>query len=313
MPSMLKLLRLLSDPSRLRVFLLLEREELSVAELQEILSKGQSQISTQLAQLKQAGLVEDRRTGKNIFYRLKTPRKADARWMDQLKLTLHGAAAEVPETERDTEALGLILRKRQDHIRAYFDELAGKFGRHYVPGRSWQGLAEALLKLLPPLVIADLGAGEGTFSQLLAQRAQRVIAVDNSEKMVEFGAELARKHGVKNLEYRAGDLEALPVEDASVDVAFFSQSLHHAQHPPRAVKEAWRILKPGGRIVVLDLLRHNFEQAREMYADVWLGFNEAEVEGFLREAEFQRVQTSVVHREQESPHFETLLAVGEKA
>jgi len=310
---MLKLLRLLSDPSRLRVFLLLEREELSVAELQEILSKGQSQISTQLAQLKQAGLVEDRRTGKNIFYRLKTPRKADARWLDQLKLTLHGAAAEVPETERDTEALGLILRKRQDHIRAYFDELAGKFGRHYVPGRSWQGLAEALLKLLPPLVIADLGAGEGTFSQLLAQRAQRVIAVDNSEKMVEFGAELARKHGVKNLEYRAGDLEALPVEDASVDVAFFSQSLHHAQHPQRAVKEAWRILKPGGRIVVLDLLRHNFEQAREMYADVWLGFNEAEVEGFLREAEFQRVQTSVVHREQESPHFETLLAVGEKA
>ena len=313
MPSMLKLLRLLSDPSRLRVFLLLEREELSVAELQEILSKGQSQISTQLAQLKQAGLVEDRRTGKNIFYRLKTPRKADARWLDQLKLTLHGAAAEVPETERDTEALGLILRKRQDHIRAYFDELAGKFGRHYVPGRSWQGLAEALLKLLPPLVIADLGAGEGTFSQLLAQRAQRVIAVDNSEKMVEFGAELARKHGVKNLEYRAGDLEALPVEDASVDVAFFSQSLHHAQHPQRAVKEAWRILKPGGRIVVLDLLRHNFEEAREMYADVWLGFNEAEVEGFLREAEFQRVQTSVVHREQESPHFETLLAVGEKA
>lgn len=313
MPSMLKLLRLLSDPSRLRVFLLLEREELSVAELQEILSKGQSQISTQLAQLKQAGLVEDRRTGKNIFYRLKTPRKADARWLDQLKLTLHGAAAEVPETERDTEALGLILRKRQDHIRAYFDELAGKFGRHYVPGRSWQGLAEALLKLLPPLVIADLGAGEGTFSQLLAQRAQRVIAVDNSEKMVEFGAELARKHGVKNLEYRAGDLEALPVEDGSVDVAFFSQSLHHAQHPQRAVKEAWRILKPGGRIVVLDLLRHNFEEAREMYADVWLGFNEAEVEGFLREAEFQRVQTSVVHREQESPHFETLLAVGEKA
>ena len=313
MPSMLKLLRLLADPSRLRVFLLLEREELSVAELQEILSKGQSQISTQLAQLKQAGLVEDRRTGKNIFYRLKTPRKADAPWLDQLKLTLHGAAAEVPETERDTEALGLILRKRQDHIRAYFDELAGKFGRHYVPGRSWQGLAEALLKLLPPLVIADLGAGEGTFSQLLAQRAQRVIAVDNSEKMVEFGADLARKHGVKNLEYRAGDLEALPVEDGSVDVAFFSQSLHHAQHPQRAVKEAWRILKPGGRIVVLDLLRHNFEEAREMYADVWLGFNEAEVEGFLREAEFQRVQTSVVHREQESPHFETLLAVGEKA
>lgn len=309
---MLKLLRILADPSRLRIFLLLEKEELSVAELQEILSKGQSQISTHLSQLKQHGLVEDRRTGKNIFYSLKQPPKADAKWLEQLKGTLHGAAAEIPETEGDLEALRLILRKRKDRMRGYFDDLAGKFGRHYVPGRSWQGLAEALLKLLPPMVIADLGAGEGTFSQLLAQRAERVIAVDNSEKMVEFGADLARKHGVKNLEYRLGDLEALPIDDASVDVAFFSQSLHHAQHPRRAVEEAWRIVKPGGRIAVLDLLRHNFEEARELYADVWLGFTEVEVDGFLRIAGFKNVKTAIVHREQESPYFETLLAVGEK-
>lgn len=305
MQAILKSFRLLADPNRLRLLLLLEREELSVAEIQEILSKGQSQISTQLAQLKQAGLVEDRRTGKNILYRIRAPKK-------QLMDLLHEAAAEVPESEHDLAALNLVLRKRQDKMRGYFDELAGKFGRHYVPGRSWQGLAEGLLRLLPPMVIADLGAGEGTFSQLLAQRAERVIAVDNSPKMVEFGADLARKHGVANLEYRLGDLEALPIDDASVDLAFFSQSLHHAQHPSRAVEEAFRIVRPGGRIAVLDLVKHNFEEARELYADTWLGFTEVEVETFLRKAGFMEIGTSIVHREQESPHFETLLAVGAK-
>ncbi len=180
MASILKSLRLAADPNRLRLLLLLEREELSVAEIQEILAKGQSQISTHLAQLKQAGLVDDRRTGKNAFYRL-TARPA---LMDLLKQ----AEAEIPEAEEDRRALRLVLRKRQDKMRRYFDELAGKFGRQYVPGRSWKGIAEALLKLMPPLVIADLGAGEGTISQLMAQRAKKVIAVDNSEKMVEFGS-----------------------------------------------------------------------------------------------------------------------------
>jgi ArsR family transcriptional regulator len=147
---------------------------------------------------------------------------------------------------------------------------------------------------------------------LLAKRAKKVIAIDNSEKMVEYGAELARKHGVRNLEYRKGDLEAVPLRAASVDLAFFSQALHHAQHPERAVAEAWRILKPGSRIVVLDLLRHNYEEAREMYADLWLGFTEVEAGRFLKQAGFKKVETSVVHREEDAPHFETLLAVGEK-
>jgi ubiquinone/menaquinone biosynthesis C-methylase UbiE/DNA-binding MarR family transcriptional regulator len=312
MASILKNLRLLADPSRLRVLLLVEREELSVAELQEILGMGQSRISTHLAQLKQAGLVEDRRNGKSILYRFKPVRGAEAQRFEQLLNVLREAAHEIPEAEQDSDALRLALARRQDKMRAYFDELAGKFGRHYMPGRSWKGLAETMLALMPPMVIADLGAGEGTFSQLLAKRAKKVIAVDNSEKMVEYGTELARRHGVKNLEYRKGDLEALPLRDESVDLAFFSQALHHAQHPERAVAEAWRILKPGGRIVVLDLLRHNYEEAREMYADLWLGFTEVEAGRFLRQAGFKKVETSVVHREEEAPHFETLLAVGEK-
>jgi ArsR family transcriptional regulator len=162
------------------------------------------------------------------------------------------------------------------------------------------------------MVIADLGAGEGTFSQLLARRARRVIAVDNSEKMIEFGRDLAQTQGVENLEYRLGDLEDVPIDDASVDLAFFSQALHHAQHPERAAAEAFRILKPGGRIVVLDLLRHNYEEARELYADLWLGFSEVELARFLRTAGFRNIETSVVHREGETPHFETVLAVADK-
>jgi ArsR family transcriptional regulator len=310
MPSILKNLRLLADPSRLRILLLVEREELSVAELQEILGMGQSRISTHLAQLKQAGLVEDRRNGKSILYRLKHGIQSNG--FSEMLGVLRQAAAEIPEAEQDSEALRLALRRRQDKMRAYFDELAGKFGRNYVPGRSWQGLAETLLTLMPPMVIADLGAGEGTFSQLLARRSKKVIAVDNSEKMVEYGRELARKHGVKNLEYRKGDLEEVPIRDATVDLAFFSQALHHAQHPQRAVAEASRILKPGGRIVVLDLLRHGYEEARELYADLWLGFTEVEVTRFLRQAGFKNIETSVVHSEEDAPHFETLLAVGDK-
>src|SRR5579863_4823620 len=312
MASILKNLRLLADPSRLRILLLVEREELSVAELQEILGMGQSRISTHLAQLKNAGLVEDRRTGKSILYRLKPSRDGEAKNFAQLLTVLRQAAAELPEAEHDSEALHLALRRRQDKMRAYFDELAGKFGRNYVPGRSWQGLAETLLTLMPPMVIADLGAGEGTFSQLLARRSKKVIAVDNSEKMVEYGRDLALKHGVKNLEYRKGDIEDIPIKSGTVDLAFFSQALHHAQHPERAVAEAMRILKPGGRIVVLDLLRHSYEEARELYADLWLGFTEVEVTRFLRQAGFKNIETSVVHSEEDAPHFETLLAVGDK-
>jgi ubiquinone/menaquinone biosynthesis C-methylase UbiE/DNA-binding HxlR family transcriptional regulator len=312
MPSILKNLKLLSDPSRLRILLLVEREELSVAELQEILSMGQSRISTHLSQLKQAGLVEDRRNGKSILYRLKTFRGSDSKTFERVLSLLKEAGDELPQAEHDSQALKLVLRQRQDKMRAYFDELAGKFGKHYVPGRSWKGLAETLLALMPPMVIADLGAGEGTFSQLLARHAKKVIAVDNSEKMVEYGAGLARKHGVNNLQYRKGDIEDVPIPDGYVDVAFLSQALHHAQHPERAVAEAWRILKPGGRIVVLDLLRHNHEEARELYADLWLGFSEVEVGKFLREAGFKKVETAVVHREPEKPHFETMLAVGDK-
>lgn len=306
MPSILKALKVLADPLRLRILLLLEKEELSVAEIQEILSTGQSRISTHLSQLKQAELVEDRRSGKNVLYRLVRTLPPE------IGQVLHASTAEIPEASEDERAMALALRKRADRMRAYFDELAGKFGKQYVPGRSWKGLAETLLLLMPPLVIADLGAGEGAFSQLLARQAERVIAIDNSPKMVEVARDLAARNGLDNIDFRVGDLEAPPIDDASIDLAFLSQSLHHALHPQRAIAAAHRLLKPGGRIAILDLKRHGFEEARDLYADHWLGFAEAELEGFLLEAGFERVSVNVVHREEEHPHFETVLALGER-
>jgi ArsR family transcriptional regulator len=305
MPSIVKILRVVADPSRLRILLLLRGEELSVAELQEILTMGQSTISTHLSQLKQAGLVEDRRTGKSNLYRLLPPDEV-------LTGLLNQARTEIPEAAADQSAMRAVLKKRQDKMRTFFDSVAGRLGKDYVPGKSWKSLAEALLRLMPPMVIADLGAGEGAFSLLLAQRAKKVIAVDTSAKMIEVAREQALRHDVKNVDYRLGDMEELPIESSTVDIVFFSQSLHHALHPERAVTEANRILNPGGRIVILDLVKHRFEEARELYADEWLGFSESELESMLETSGFTNVQTSVVHKEPETPQFQTLLAVADK-
>lgn len=314
-PSILKSLRVLGDANRVRLLLVLGQEELSVAELQEILLMGQSTISTHLSQLKHAGLVLDRRAGKNILYRSRlsnADRNGAGDAVAQLTPLLKQAAHEIREAAEDQAALRLVLRKRLDKTRAFFDDMAGRLGREYVPGRSWKSIAETFLWLLPPMVIADLGAGEGVLSMLLAQRGNTVIAVDNSERMVELGSEAARRQDVRGLEYRKGEMESVPISEASVDLALFSQSLHHAIHPQLAVEEALRILKPGGRIAVLDLMKHRFEEARELYADLWLGFSEAELEALLTTAGFTDVHISIVHKETEAPNFQTLLAVAQK-
>ena len=308
MLSIIKSLRLLADATRLRLLLLLEQAELTVAEIQEVLNMGQSRISTHLAQLKRAGLVLDRRAGKNIYYGLAPADDSTA----QLREIVAASAKEIAESATDRVALGLVLKKREDRAREYFNRLAGKFDRSYCPGRSWQGLAHLLLGLLPPMVIADLGAGEGTLSQLLARTARHVIAVDNSEKMVEFGADLAREHGFTNLEYRLGDMQSPPIAAGSVDLAIFSQALHHAAQPAKAIAAAHALLRPGGRLIVLDLLAHGFEQARELYADLWLGFSELELHQLLEGAGFEGTEISVVSREEQSPHLQTVLATARK-
>ncbi len=311
MASTINLLRTLADPTRLRLLLLLDQEEVSVAELQDILGMGQSRISTHLAQLKRAGLVADRRSGKNVYYG-STARQSKNGSGARVREIIRTLARDLPETARDQTALGLVLRKRADKAREYFDELAGRFGRDYVPGRSWQALANMLIALLPPITVADLGAGEGTLSQLLARKVKRVIAIDNSQKMVEFGSDLAKKHGFENLEYRLGDIQDPPITSGSVDLAILSQALHHATRPERAVAAAHRILKKKGRIAILDLLSHQFEKAREIYLDQWLGFSEVELHRLLEDAGFQEIDIRVVSREKQSPFLQTVFATALK-
>ena len=303
-----KALRILGDANRVRVLRLIEREELSVAELQEILGMGQSRISMQLAQLKGAGFAQLRRVGQKNLYQAATPPGMNALVED----VLSRSTTEIAQAAHDDEALRLLLEKRSDALKTHFDELAGRFGRDTMPGRSWKALSEMFLRLLPPLEIADVGAGEATLSLLLAQRAKRVIAVDNSPKMREYGAELAARNGLSNLEYRLGDMEKLPLAEGEVDLVLMHQTLHHALHPARAVAEAARVLKSGGQIVIFDLNKHDFEAARELYADVWLGFSAVELLQMLRDAGFTEADVSRVDRESAPPHFETIMALARK-
>jgi ArsR family transcriptional regulator len=305
MKFLLSALKVLAEPTRLRILILLREESLTVTELQDILQMGQSRISTHLSLLKREGLVTDRRSGKSRLYSVEALPQA-------LVGLIKEAARELPEAAKDQAGLRMVLRKRKDKATEYFNRLAGKFGRTYIPGRSWRALAHGLLRLLPPMIIADLGAGEGTLSQLLARRARRVIAIDNSERMVEFGRKLAEENGISNLEYRLGDLEATGLRASSVDLALFSQALHHAASPQRALDEAMRILRPGGKVLILDLAAHSFEQARELYAHVWLGFSEVELFQMLERSGFEEIEVSIVSTEKAAPHFRTILALGKK-
>jgi ArsR family transcriptional regulator len=305
MSSTLKLLRVLSDQTRLRIVALLERGELSVNELQEVTHLGQSRISTHLGQLQEAGILLSRREGKRAFYRVDP--NADATLREFIQLAMRGAK-EMPEHEGDQINLKRILALRREKAEIYFNQVAGRFDRIYGPGRSWQGFGHLLLRIVPPLVVADLGAGEGLLSELLARRCKKVIAVDNSERIVEFGARKAKKNGLKNLEFRLGDLQNPPIEPASVDLVVLSQALHHAEDPAAAIKAAYRLVKPGGQAMILDLQRHQFEKARELYGDRWLGFAESDLHRWLEEAGFKHVEISVVAREEEPPHFQTILA-----
>jgi ubiquinone/menaquinone biosynthesis C-methylase UbiE/DNA-binding transcriptional ArsR family regulator len=309
MSSTLKSLRALADPTRLRIVALLERDELSVNELQEITKMGQSRISTHLKLLQDAEIVCSRREGKRTFY--KANERADKTTREFIALAVEGAA-ELPERDGDEVNLRRILARRKQQDQVYFNQVAGRFDRSYGPGRSWQAFGHLLLRILPPLVVADLGSGEGLLSELLARRCKRVIAVDNSERMVEFGARKAKKNGLKNLEFRLGDLEEPPIESNTVDVVILSQALHHAAKPDRAIAAAHEMLKPGGQVLILDLLQHKFDSAHELYGDRWLGFAEADLQRWLEDAAFKRIEISVVAREEQEPNFETVLASGVK-
>jgi len=304
MSSILKTLKLLGDATRLRILLLLFKESLSVAELQELLGMGQSRISTQLSLLKDAGLVSLRRSGKRNFYANEAS--------EEIIAIVRKAGSEISEVSADAESLRSLLENRREMSREFFNDVASSFDTTYAPGRSWRSVAEAFLKVHNFPVVADLGAGEGAIALLLAQNAEQVIAVDSSPKMVDVGSAKALKHGISNVDFRLGEIEKVPVENYTADLAIFSQALHHADNPEQALQEAFRILKPGGQLIVIDLLEHDYEDAKTRFYDKWLGFKESYLENTCLEVGFSDISVSIVDQEPNPPHLETLLVTAKK-
>ena len=299
-----RLLKALADETRLRILHLLAHEELSGTDLMEILNMGQSRISTHLALLKEVGLVVDRRHGRRSLFSI-APGPAAGLW--------EGVLAEnrsSPELEADLAGLESLRERRRSESRAYFDRVAATFGEQVLPGRTWEGLARALVQLAPRGRYADLGIGDGLLTLMLSEVASQVTAVDISKEMLAQLRARAAKQGVSNIETVEGEIEDLPLPDASYDVAVLSQALHHAVKPERALAEASRILVPGGRLLVIDLLAHTEEWVRDQLQHVHLGFTEAALEKLLAKAGFERVSIQRAARDPHPPHFMTLVATG---
>lgn len=297
-----RLLKALSDENRMRILHLLAQEELSGTDLMEILNLGQSRVSTHLALLREVGLVADRRAGRRTYFSV-APGTAAKLWSEVLSQN-----AGAPEFKADLAGLEALRERRTKEKRAYFDRVAASFGDELLPGRTWEGLARSILTLAPKARYADLGIGDGLLTLMLAQVARSVTAVDLSEEMLTQLDKRAKARGFDNIEFVQGEIEDLPLPAKSHDVVVLSQALHHAASPARALEEALRILVPGGKLLVIDLLAHREEWVREKLQHVHLGFTEVDFRQLIEEAGFEKIDVRRVARDPQPPHFMTLVA-----
>jgi ubiquinone/menaquinone biosynthesis C-methylase UbiE/DNA-binding transcriptional ArsR family regulator len=279
------LFRLLGDDVRLRMLRLLDVERLNVGELTSILGIAQSGVSRHLGLLKDAGLVSEQREGGFTYFRV-APRFSDGQngWgpLAALLRSYFEQAAGTETGRADEVRLAEVRRLRKEN----FDAHAGPdtTARQLVPGRSWAAWARALGHLLPPMKVADLGCGEGYLTIEASRWASRVLAVDRSSPVLQRAQALAARRHVRNITWKRGDLEQLPIRDASVDLALLSQALHHARDPRAALAEAARIVVPGGRVLILDLREHGETWVRERLGDRWLGFSPERLTELLKGA-----------------------------
>jgi ArsR family transcriptional regulator len=304
------LYRLLGDDARLRILRLLAAERLNVSELTGILGLAQSGVSRHLGMLKEAGLIAEQREGVYTWYRL-SPRLQDADngfaplWpLLQAQFAATGAG---PDGRADDARLEEVRRLRKENFEQHSGADARE--RQLVPGRSWAAWARALGHLLPPVRVADLGCGDGYLTIETSRWASRVIAIDRSRPVLERARALAKRRGVRNITWRQGEIERLPLRDGAVDVAILSQALHHARHPGHALSEAARIVSPGGRVLVLDLREHDQEWVTERLGDRWRGFDEGALEKLLAAAGLKEVKVTVGARRSGDP-FTVLIASG---
>jgi ArsR family transcriptional regulator len=304
-----ELYRLLSDEARLRLLRVLagRHGRLNVSELTAVLGIAQSGVSRHLRLLKEAGLVVEERGGGFSFYRL-SPALLDGGFggLWHALQAQFADAASAPVVRADEARLQEVMRLRKENF-----EVHGTDRAQFVPGRSWAAWSRALGMLLPALEVADIACGEGYLAVEAAQWAKRVVGVDRSGDVLKRARSLADRRGVKNISWKRGDMEKLPLESASVDVALLSQALHHAAHPARAMAEAARIVRPGGRVLVLDLREHDQEWVRDRVGDRWLGFKDEQLAGLLTGAGLRDVAVRVGSRSTGDP-FTVLVASGRK-
>lgn len=304
------LYRLLGDEARLRLLRVLRRERLNVTELTGILGLAQSGVSRHLGLLKEAGLVEEEKDAGYTYYRVPDDLRTDAnRAVWGILEEQFDASDDDPAVRADEARLQEVLRLRKENFETEGPDT--RDARQLVPGRSWAAWSRALGMLLPPLRVADLGCGEGYLTIEASRWASQVIAVDRSDAVLDRARALGRRRHVANVTWKRGELERLPIRDASVDVALLSQALHHAEQPARAVAEAARITVPDGRVLILDLREHREEWVRSKLGDRTLGFNDGELKRMLTEAGLVDVKVGVGARKAGDP-FTVLIASGRK-
>ncbi len=299
-------LRVLSDSTRVRLLALLEREELTVAELAAITRLAQPRVSTHLAKLKEHGLVRDRRAGVSAYYRFAEDE------MDKAQRALWSAlsaGADDPLLRSDAERLPDVLAARASE-QNWADSVAGDMERHYSPGRTWEALARTALPLLWPGDVLDIASGDGVLAELLSPHAKRYVCIDSSQRVVNAASERLRRF--ENVEVIEGDMHALPFPDASFDLVVLMHALTYAAKPAQAVLEAARVLRPGGRLLLSSLARHEHRSVVEAYGHVNLGFTARELRRFADKAGLSIANCETVTRERRPPHFEVISLTGIK-
>jgi ArsR family transcriptional regulator len=296
--------RILADPTRLRLLRILAYDRFNVGELTAVLGVAQSGVSRHLGILKEAALVIEERSAGFVYYRLPDTARAEPRTPIWALLDDQFAAlARDRRVVEDDARLQEVLRQRQEQFTPHAD------ARQLIPGRSWAAWARALGELLPPLDMADIGCGDGHLAIEAARWARHVTGVDRSDDVLERAKALAQRRQVTNVDWRKGDLSRLPLRDQSYDVALLSQSLHHASDPERALAEAVRILRPSGRLLVMDLKAHDQTWVRSRFGDRHLGFAPEQLRELLEGAGLARVRVSTGASRRGDP-FTVLLASG---
>jgi len=303
-------LRALTDPTRVRLLAVLEGEELTVAELQQVLDVPQSRVSTHLARLKEAGLALDRVDGPHRYYR-----RADGS-MSKVARAAWNAVAEPlagdAQIERDRARRAQVLAARRGAGQSWVDRVAGSLDRHYSPGRTWESLARALALAVDLGDVADLGAGDGAIAELLAPSARSIVGVDSSLRMIEAGKERLRRAELAKVELLHGDMHDPPLTDASFDFVLLQQSLQYAERPQRVLEEVARILRPGGRALLVTLAKHEHEEVREEYGHVHLGFTPVKLRKWIEAAGLELSHIASAGRERRPPQFEALAVLCRK-